>query len=202
MPLAAPVNTGHFAPMTQTTNLTGKLLLAMPNMGDARFDQSVVFLCMHSDEGAMGLVINKPAPDISFHALLKQLDIDTIPDFTAPTLFFGGPVETERGFVLHTGEYGGEAGTLQVDDNTAMTATRDILRDIAMAKGPDQVLPVLGYSGWGPGQLESELQQNAWLICDADHAIIFEHKSAKKWEAGLTKLGISPLMLSAEGGRA
>lgn len=188
--------------MTDTTNLTGKLLLAMPSMGDARFEKSVIFLCMHSDEGAMGLVINKPAPDISFRALLKQLDIDTSPDFIAPGLFFGGPVETERGFVLHSGEYGGETGTLRVNESMAMTATRDVLRDIAGAKGPAQVLPALGYSGWGPGQLESELQQNAWLICDADHAIVFEQKSTKKWEAGLAKLGVSPLMLSAEGGRA
>ncbi len=150
----------------------------------------------------MGIVINKPAGDIGFDDLLEQLEIPLETDTYHSRLFFGGPVETGRGFVLHSGEYDGEAGTLRVNDMFAMTATRDILQDIASGQGPTQVLPALGYAGWGPGQLEGELQQNAWLTVDADQTIVFEHKNTGKWEAALAKLGISPLMLSAEGGRA
>lgn len=200
--LAAAASARHFSPMTQVTDLTGKLLLAMPSMGDTRFERAVVFMCMHSDEGAMGLVINKPAPDISFRALLKQLDINMKPGMPLPGLYIGGPVENGRGFVLHSTDYGRETGTLGVSDEIAMTATRDILNDIASGEGPRQVLTTLGYSGWGPGQLEGELQQNAWLTCDADMDLVFGTENNKKWEAGLKSLGISPLMLSAEGGRA
>ena len=184
------------------TDLTGKLLIAMPGMGDPRFDRSVVFLCAHSAEGTMGLVVNKPAGEVSFGELLEQLDIPSGPQSAAQQIFYGGPVETARGFVLHSGEYRIEAGTLRVNDAFAMTATKEILEDIAAGRGPRAALPALGYAGWGPGQLEGEIARNAWLVVDADQAIVFEPDNASKWEAALAKLGISPLTLSAEAGRA
>ncbi len=150
----------------------------------------------------MGIVINKPADELSFDDMLEQLEIPSETNSSDHHLFFGGPVETGRGFVLHSGDYSGQDGTLRVNDFFAMTATRDILQDIANGQGPDQVLPALGYAGWGPGQLEGEIQQNAWLTVDADQAIVFSKENKSKWEAALAKLGISPLMLSAEGGRA
>ena len=150
----------------------------------------------------MGIVINRPADELSFDDMLEQLEIPSETNSSDHHLFFGGPVETGRGFVLHSGDYSGQDGTLRVNDFFAMTATRDILQDIANGQGPDQVLPALGYAGWGPGQLEGEIQQNAWLTVDADQAIVFSKENKSKWEAALAKLGISPLMLSAEGGRA
>ncbi len=184
------------------TNLTGKLLIAMPGMLDPRFDHSVVFICAHSSEGTMGLVVNKPASDISLGDLLQQLGIPAGAEASGQPIFYGGPVEMGRGFVLHSGEYGVENGTLKVNDAFAMTATREVLEDISRGNGPRASLPALGYSGWGPGQLESELRENAWLTSDADQDIVFETANTGKWEAALAKLGISPLMLSGEGGRA
>lgn len=183
-------------------DLSGKLLIAMPGMEDPRFEKSVVYICAHSDEGAMGLIVNKPAPDIRLDDLLEQLDIDRGDGSRDARVFFGGPVEAGRGFVLHTGDYHGNMSTLQVDDAFGMTATRDILEDIARGRGPKAALAALGYSGWAPGQLEGELAQNAWLTCDADQAIVFAPDNGAKWAAALRKLGIDPLMLSATGGRA
>ena len=187
--------------MSEPTNLTGKLLIAMPGMGDPRFEKSVVFLCEHSNEGTMGLITNKPA-GVNLQDLLEQLDIDLKSTPYTEIIGFGGPVETGRGFVLHSPDYDAEDGTLKVNDAFAMTATKDILKDIGADQGPVKVLIVLGYAGWGPGQLEDELQQNAWLTVDADQAIVFADDNASKWQAALSKLGINPLMLSAEGGRA
>ncbi|MCI2399566.1 YqgE/AlgH family protein [Aliiroseovarius subalbicans] len=184
------------------TDLSGKLLIAMPGMSDPRFDKSVVYLCAHSDDGAMGLIVNKPAQDIALEDLLEQLGIDGGEQTPKAKIYFGGPVETGRGFVLHSGDYPGNEATLKVDETFSMTATRDVLEDIACGKGPSATLAALGYAGWGPGQLEGELQQNAWLICDADQAIVFAADVGGKWSAALAKLGIDPLMLSAEGGRA
>jgi putative transcriptional regulator len=183
-------------------DLSGKLLIAMPGMGDPRFEKSVVYICAHSEEGAMGLIVNKPAPDIRLDDLLEQLDIDRGDGSRGAQVFFGGPVEGGRGFVLHSGEYQGNMSTLQVDDAFGMTATRDILEDIARGHGPQAALAALGYSGWAPGQLEGELAQNAWLTCEADQAIVFAPDNDGKWGAALRKMGIDPLMLSATGGRA
>lgn len=205
-PLAASRSARHFRPMQNAVNLTGHLLIAMPGMRDARFERAVVFLCMHSDEGAMGLLINKPTRDIRFSDLLTQLDIPFAATRALPRLHHGGPVETERGFVLHSGlnesQDENDNGSLKVNDTFTMTASRDILRDIATATGPARVLPALGYTGWGPGQLESELQQNAWLTCEGAADLVFAGDNTQKWQAALGQLGISPLMLSAEGGRA
>jgi len=183
-------------------DLIGKLLIDMPGMGDSRFGRAVVYVCAHSPKGAMGLIINKPTPDLKFGDLLEQLGISTVTSGVENPLYFGGPVETGRGFVLHSSDYGLAESTLPVSDDFAMTATRDILQDIARGQGPKQAMLALGYSGWGPGQLEAELQQNGWLISEATPQIVFDSDSSRKWNAALATLGIDPMMLSAEGGRA
>ncbi len=186
----------------ELSDLTGKLLIAMPGMGDPRFEHSVVFLCAYSDEGAMGLIVNKTVPDIKLDDVLEQLDIVRGTGSEGIGVHFGGPVEGGRGFVLHSGEYEGGGGTLSVDTTFAMTATKDILVDIAKGSGPRQALTALGYAGWGPGQLEDELQQNAWLMADADEAIVFDPDNDSKWARALRTLGIDPSMLASDGGRA
>ncbi len=181
--------------------MVGKMLIAMPGMGDARFGKSVVYICAHSPEGAMGLIVNKPAPELRFADLLEQLSIPKGGEADA-VIHFGGPVETARGFVLHSAEYDLEDATLAVDARFAMTASRDILRDMAQGQGPAQALLALGYAGWGAGQLEAELQQNGWLVADALADIVFAPDSDGKWNAALKSLGVDPRMLSAGGGRA
>lgn len=183
-------------------DLTGTLLIAMPGMGDPRFAHTVVYLCAHSDEGAMGLIINKRVPEIALDDLLAQLEIDSGDGSHGHAVYFGGPVEGARGFVLHSGDAPDYPGTLRVDEGFAMTATRDILEDIARGDGPRKALAALGYSGWGPGQLESEIRQNAWLTVAADQAIVFDAEDDGKWVEALKALGIDPLLLSADGGSA
>lgn len=183
-------------------DLTGKMLIAMPGMGDPRFVHAVVLLCAHSHEGAMGLIVNKRVPDLSLDDLLDQLEIERGTGSRGVAVHFGGPVEGGRGFVLHSRDYAGRPGTIEIDAAFGMTATKDILVDIAKGQGPRDTLTALGYAGWGPGQLESELQQNAWLTVDGDAAIVFDADDHGKWARALKKLGIDPLMLSAEGGRA
>ncbi|MEM1234337.1 MAG: YqgE/AlgH family protein [Pseudomonadota bacterium] len=182
--------------------LAGHLLIAMPGMGDPRFDKAVIFLCAHSEEGAMGLIVNKPAEDLHIGDLLDQLDITTEPEAEDIRVMFGGPVEHGRGFVLHTADYGENDSTLAVDTGMGMTATLDILEDIARGDGPAQSLLALGYSGWGPGQLEGELAANGWLTCPSSKEIVFGEGGDEKWIAALKSIGIDPLLLSAEGGRA
>lgn len=186
----------------ENVNLCGKLLIAMPGMSDPRFEKSVVYMCAHSDDGAMGLIINKPTPEVTFANLLKQLSIEALPGAAQTPIYFGGPVEVGRGFVLHTADYDLDEITLQVDEQFGMTATRDILTDIANGEGPDQALLGLGYSGWGAGQLEYEIQQNGWLTCDATLDVVFDVPDSEKWVAALKLLGVDALMLSATAGRA
>jgi putative transcriptional regulator len=174
----------------------------MPGMGDPRFEHAVVMLCAHSGDGAMGLIVNKQVPELMLDDLLEQLEIAAGDGSRGRAVHFGGPVEGGRGFVLHSSDYAGRETTMQIDETFGMTATKDILVEIANGQGPRAALTALGYAGWGPGQLESELQQNAWLTVDADAAIVFEAANAEKWARALKKLGIDPLMLSAEGGRA
>ena len=181
--------------------MTGQLLIAMPNMADPRFARTVIYLCAHSDEGAMGLVINKPMPQITFVDLLEQLEIETEGTIEDQMVHFGGPVESGRGFVLHSGEFQRE-GTMMVDDVVGLTATIDILRAIAAGEGPDKHLLALGYAGWGPGQLDGEIQANGWLHAPADDAILFDHDLSTKWERSIAKLGVSPAMLSGDAGHA
>lgn len=188
--------------MEQPSDLSGKLLIAMPGMGDTRFDKSVIFLCAHSEDGAMGLIVNKPAPDLSFDTLLEQLEIGRSPHTRDIRVHFGGPVEHGRGFVLHSSDYGANSSTLEVDESFGMTATLDILEDIARGEGPQEALLALGYAGWGPGQLEEEIQQNGWLVADADASVVFARDDATKWVAALKGLGIDPMLLSGAAGRA
>lgn len=177
-------------------------MIAMPGMGDMRFVRSVIFLCAHSADGAMGLIVNKPAPELKFGDLLKQLNIAAGPGFHEGLVHFGGPVEHGRGFVLHSAEYGVEGGSLQVSPGFAMTATVDILQDMARGAGPERAILALGYSGWGPGQLEGEIQANGWLTAPAEPDLVFGSRDAEKWEGALRSLSIDPRLLSAEGGRA
>ena len=183
-------------------DLTGKILIAMPGMGDPRFAHSVVFLCAHSSDGAMGLIVNKTMGKMTFSDLLEQLSIEESIKSRPMLLHFGGPVEGGRGFVLHSSEYRSQISTLPVDDFFAMTATQDVLEEMAQGEGPDKALMALGYSGWGPGQLEAEIAENGWLICDAGFDLVFDLADEKKWEAALNTLGIHPLTLSASAGRA
>ena len=183
--------------------LDGKMLVAMPGMGDMRFERAVIYMCAHSGEGAMGLMINKPAKELAFPDLLEQLGIETGEKADGgPPIYFGGPVEHGRGFVLHTVDYDSEGSTMRVDARFGMTATVDILKDIAEGRGPRKALLALGYSGWGPGQLEDELRRNGWLTCDADEALIFGTEPGGRWEAAMARIGIDPRLLSSEGGSA
>ncbi|SFU03770.1 putative transcriptional regulator [Sedimentitalea nanhaiensis] len=183
-------------------DLTGKLLIAMPGMGDMRFGHSVVFLCSHGDEGAMGLIVNKPAQDVRLSHLLEQLDIQPEPPGRDMTVHFGGPVESARGFVLHTPDYASNLQSMAVSKQFSMTATLDILEDIAVGNGPRRALMMLGYAGWGPGQLEAEIAMNGWLTADADSDLVFAMGDEHKWGAALNLLGVDPLTLSASAGHA
>lgn len=187
---------------TDTLSLTGKLLIAMPGMGDPRFVHSVVFLTSHSEEGTMGLVVNKPATGVSLSDVLDQLSTESGPAKRQLGVHFGGPVETGRGFVLHSDEYRSAMQTLMIEGGFALTATLDVLEDIAEDRGPEKALLMLGYAGWGPGQLEGEIAQNGWLTADATRALVFDLPDAEKWAAALNSLGIDPLVLSAAAGRA
>ena len=182
--------------------LDGKVLIAMPGMGDPRFERAVILLCAHSDEGAMGLIVNKPATELRFRDLLRQLDIEPSGDAASIRVHFGGPVEHGRGFVLHSPDYTVEGSSLQIGPDFSMTATLDVLQDMAKGTGPEQALLALGYSGWGPGQLEGEIQSNGWLTAPADSALIFGVSDDDKWRAALRSINIDPELLSASGGRA
>ena len=183
-------------------DLTGKLLIAMPGMGDPRFDHSVVYLCSHGEEGAMGLIINKPS-DLRLKTLLGQLNIPCrIPVVGERLVHFGGPVEMSRGFVLHSSDYEANLHSMQIDEDFSMTATLDILEDLASGRGPLNSTLVLGYSGWGAGQLEDEIGMNGWLTTEASSKLVFDVPDDEKWEAALATLGVDPLILSADSGRA
>lgn len=183
-------------------DLTAKLLIAMPGMGDPRFDKSVIFLCAHSDDGAMGLIVNKPVPDLGFSDLLDQLGIASGPQPIRLPVHVGGPLEHGRGFVLHSADYGRPGSTLGIDGAFGMTATLEILEDMAQGRGPRSAMLALGYAGWGPGQLEGEIQRNGWLTCDASEGLIFETADDEKWTAALKELGVDALVLSSSAGRA
>lgn len=184
-------------------DLCGKFLIAMPGMGDPRFARSVILICAHSGDGAMGLIVNRPMPELSFTGLLDQLGIPRGPQGRDIRVHFGGPVERGRGFVLHTPDYSANGGgTMQVGAAYGMTATQDILTALASGVGPGSALLALGYSGWGPGQLESEIARNDWLTCDAVPDLVFSDDDGGKWAGALRRLGIDPITLSAAAGRA
>jgi len=182
--------------------LDGKLLVAMPGMADPRFDRSVILVCAYSGDGAMGLIVNKPNRDLSFSSLLDQLDIPRAPQGRDIRVHFGGPVERARGFVLHSGDYPPGPATMTVPGGYRMTATLDILEALAKGEGPDAALLALGYSGWGPGQLEAEIARNDWLIADAPPDLVFAADDGGKWIGALKSLGVDALTLSPTAGHA
>jgi len=183
------------------TTLAGQLLVAMPQMQDPRFARSVILMCAHNEERAMGLVINKLIDQITIDELLKQLKIDGQGPGDRTHVHFGGPVEASRGFVLHSADYV-ETGTLVVGGEFALTATLDILRAIGRGDGPTRSILALGYAGWGPGQLDAEIQANGWLTVAPDNDIVFGGEHCDKWQRALAKLGVQPAALSAAAGRA
>ena len=189
--------------------LDGQMLIAMPTMRDERFARSLIYVCAHSSEGAMGIVVNQPAPNIRFSELLVQLEvipaaelIQLPPRAGVIKVLKGGPVETGRGFVLHSADFYIENSTLPIDDGICLTATLDILKAIARGKGPQSAVLALGYAGWAPGQLESEIQENGWLHCSADPELIFGPDIDGKYGRALRKIGIDPGKLSSEAGHA
>ncbi len=189
--------------------LDGQVLVAMPTMQDERFNRSVIYVCAHSSEGAMGIIVNQPAPNIRFSDLLVQLDvvpgeglIELPKHGEGVRVLKGGPVETQRGFVLHSADYFVKDSTLPINNGICLTATLDILKAIASGSGPENAVLALGYAGWAPGQLESEIQANGWLNCEADSALIFGAHAEHKYELALKKIGIDPAMLSSEAGHA
>jgi putative transcriptional regulator len=187
--------------MSDNASLAGQFLIAMPNMPDPRFARSVVFLCAHTAEGAMGLVINRLFEPLSFAELMSQLDIEVDDQSRDIRVHFGGPVESGRGFVLHSADYEGD-GTMKIGPDVALTATVDILKVLAEGGGPKRCFLALGYAGWAPGQLDAELQANGWLHAPGDADILFDLDVDGKWEKVLGRLGIKPAMLSSEAGRA
>jgi putative transcriptional regulator len=188
--------------------LAGNFLIAMPGMGDSRFEKSVIYVCAHTEKGAMGFVINrslnKPSIDDFFTQLgiISENEVDELAEnYKNIQLCSGGPVEPGRGFVLHSPEFSGES-TLVVDENVSLTATLEILRAIVTGKGPNDILLTLGYSGWASGQLEKEIVSNGWLICPSDSSIIFSEKNSAKYEQALNILGVDPMLLSGDSGHA
>ncbi|RMF13016.1 MAG: YqgE/AlgH family protein [Alphaproteobacteria bacterium] len=181
--------------------LEGQLLLAMPAMGDPRFERAVVFVCSHSEEGAMGLIVNRPFQGLTFRELLEQLDIEVGEPVVDIPIQVGGPVETGRGFVLHSTDFIQET-SLVVTETIALTATVDILKAIAEGKGPRHRLLALGYAGWAPGQLEAEIQANGWLTAPADEELIFNTPLEDIWPRAMQMLGVDVSMLSSAMGHA
>ncbi len=186
--------------------LQGKLLIAMPSLSEPVFSASVIVLCAHSAEGAMGVIVNKPLAGMSFLDLADQIDLSKLPQERAEKLsqvpvYMGGPVEQQRGFVLHSPDYTGEH-TLQINSQVSVTSTLDILQHLADGKGPKRFLLALGYSGWSPGQLENEILHNGWLHCDFGKELVFSNDFAAKHTRAMETLGIDPSKLSAAAGHA
>ena len=182
-------------------SLTGQLLIAMPAMPDPRFAHSVIFMCMHDERGAMGIIVNQVVDGLDFEKLLEQVGIKDEPPKRRIAIHVGGPVESGRGFVLHSSDYGLDS-TLDVDGGIRLTQSIEVLKEISRGGGPRRCLLALGYAGWGPGQLEREIKQNGWLNVAADEELIFGAAIDDKWRLALAKMGIDPTMLSSSAGRA
>jgi putative transcriptional regulator len=183
-------------------DLGGQILIAMPGMADPRFEHAVILVCAHSADGAMGLIINKPVPDLSFDSLIDQLSIPKGEAGREIRVHQGGPVERSRGFVLHSPDWQAGRATMQIAGQYGMTATLDILEALANGAGPSSALLALGYSGWGPGQLEAEIGRNDWLTANGSAELIFSQDDGGKWAGALRRMGIDPVALSATAGRA
>jgi putative transcriptional regulator len=189
--------------------LTGRILIAMPGIGDPRFDRAIIYLCAHDADHALGLTLNRPVEGLTMADVLKRLDIPVTIDLPQDLVLIGGPVRRENGFVLHTDDYaspvppGTQASTLKIGDGIALTATKDVLEAIASHnRQPRRAVMALGYAGWGAGQLERELKENVWLTCEADETLLFGPDHETKWARALGKIGINPQHLSGEAGRA
>ena len=193
---------GSGRPREAQSDLTGQILIAMPGMGDPRFERAVVFLCEHSEKGSMGLVVNKPSSDVTFPELARHLDVAVPEGGERIRVHVGGPVEPGRGFVLHSADYDRSGATLRVSPRFGMTATVEMLREIAGGMGPRRSLLALGYAGWAPGQLEAEIAANGWLTAAASMDAVFDRPDEAKWGAALASLGVDPKGLSAAAGRA
>ncbi|WP_408906467.1 YqgE/AlgH family protein [Sabulicella glaciei] len=181
--------------------LAGQLLIAMPHMQDPNFAGAVICVCAHSEEGAMGLILNKPIERLTFDALLKQVGVEPVPPARRIRLVAGGPLEESRGFVLHSGDWKAE-GSLPVEGGFGLTASVEILKAIAAGGGPRECILALGYASWGAGQLEEEIVQNSWLSVGADEELLFDGDAATKWRRALAKLKVDPLLLSGAAGHA
>jgi putative transcriptional regulator len=193
--------TGEGLPGIKPQWLTGQMLVAMPGMTDPRFTHAVIYVCSHGPSGAMGLVVNRLFGEADFRMLLDQLNLEASPGTPDIQVHFGGPVEMGRGFVLHSGDYLRE-GTTRIDESVAVTATVEIVQDIADGKGPERVVMALGYTGWSAGQLDEELKSNGWLTVAADEDILFDTDLDSKWDRAMAKIGVSPAMLSDTAGHA
>ena len=189
------------APAPDDAYLTGQVLIAMPALHDGPFARSVIYVCAHTGDGAMGIVLNKPLAKPSFADLLQQLDVSPLPPARQLRLCEGGPVDGARGFVLHTADWTGD-GSLRVDSDTALTASLDVLQAVAAGRGPAKGLLALGYANWGPGQLDVEIQQNAWLSAAPQQDLLFDAACDTKWRRALASLRVDPAKLSNEAGRA
>lgn len=188
-------------PLSPDANLTGQLLIAMPAVDDPNFDRSVILLCAHTDEGAMGIVLNQPLAKPSFDSLLNQLDVSPVPPARQIQLCRGGPVDGGRGFVLHTADWTSDA-SLRVDDRLALTASLDVLQEIAQGGGPREGILALGYAHWGPGQLDQEMQDNVWLSAPTDLPLLFDADHETKWLRAMAILRVNPVLLSGTAGHA
>lgn len=187
--------------MSQSVDLSRHFLMAMPGMVEGDLAGTVIYVCEHSDRGALGLVINRPT-DLSLNGLLEQVDLPEQDGTQADTpVHFGGPVQSDRGFVLHkpAGDY---SSSIRLGDTLALTTSRDVLQAIATGVGPQQIFVTLGYAGWGAGQLEQELAQNAWLSVPAQESIIFEVPAESRYPAAMRLLGVDPAMLAGSAGHA
>ncbi|MDX6751062.1 YqgE/AlgH family protein [Geminicoccaceae bacterium 1502E] len=188
-------------PSSENAHLAGMLLIAMPAMTDPRFTRSVVYLCAHSPEGAMGLIVNQVADEVGFSAVVEQLGIEAGPEAAAQRVHVGGPVESSRGFVLHSPDYRHES-TLVIDEEFALTATVDVLKAIAGGNGPKHSVFALGYAGWAPGQLDAEIQANGWLVAPAESALVYDADNESKWLRAMRTIGVDPALLSTTTGHA
>jgi putative transcriptional regulator len=188
------------APMSDT--LAGKLLVAMPGIGDPRFDRTVIIMCLHNSEQAMGLVINKPKDELTLSDVLDHLGINADAEVAERLVLDGGPVRPDRGYVLHSADFAAGDATQAIAPGIRLTATRDVLEAVAGETAPARFVLALGCSGWSGGQLEEELKQNAWLVVDADDAIVFGEAHEDKWARAIQSLGIDPAQLMGEMGRA
>ncbi len=185
----------------EADRLTGQILVAMPTLTDPNFAQSVILICAHSAEGAMGIILNRALERPSFEGLLQQLDISPVPPQREIRLCAGGPVENVRGFVLHTSDWMVE-NTLRVDDGLGLTTSLDVLKAVAEGQGPRECLLALGYAGWGPGQLDAEFGNNSWLSVPADEALVFDADNETRWRRAMQKLHVDPALLSPTAGHA